>query len=173
MPSGVRDFWLCCGSQVGIAWGPGAGKYLAQWMVQGAADINMASFDPRRFGARIDDTYRIEKAKEDYLLRHEIPFPNLDRPSCRPSHSKISPLYDALKAKGAVYQDVYGWERPHWYARNGVPQEHIHSFRRTALHDIVGAEVAGLRNAAGLADLTAFAKIEAHGPDMVPFLERV
>lgn len=172
-PSGIRNFWLCCGSQVGIAWGPGAGRYLAQWMVHGSADINMASFDPRRFGARIDETYRIEKAKEDYLLRHEIPFPHLDRPACRPSHSKTSPLYEVLKAKGAVYQDVYGWERPYWYARDGVPQAHIHSFRRSALHDVVGAEVAGLRKAAGIADLSAFAKIEAHGPDAVAFLERV
>ena len=172
-PSGVRDVWLCCGSQVGIAWGPGAGKYLAQWMVHGAADISMAWFDPRRFGSRIDDTYRIEKAKEDYLLRHEIPFPHLDRPGCRPSHSKLSPLYETLKAKGAVYQDVHGWERPYWYAPQGMAQEHIHSFRRSALHDIIGVEVAGLRNAAGIADLTAFAKIEAHGTDVVAFLERV
>ncbi|MFQ5567470.1 MAG: FAD-dependent oxidoreductase, partial [Paracoccaceae bacterium] len=172
-PSGVRNFWLCCGSQVGIAWGPGAGRYLAQWMVHGSADISMASFDPRRFGARIDDSYRIEKAKEDYLLRHEIPFPHLDRPGCRPSHSKTSPLYEVLKDRGAVYQDVYGWERPYWYARNGVPQEHIHSFRRSALHDVVGAEVNGLRNAAGIADLTAFAKIEAHGADVNAYLERI
>ena len=172
-PSGTHNLWLCCGSQVGIAWGPGAGKYLAQWMVHGAADISMASFDPRRFGARIDDDYRIGKAKEDYLLRHEIPFPHLDRPDCRPSHSKTSPLYEVLKDKGAVYQDVYGWERPYWYAREGVPQEHIHSFRRSALHEVVGAEVRGLRAAAGLADLTAFAKLEIHGADAVAFLERV
>ena len=172
-PSGVRNLWLCCGSQVGIAWGPGAGKYLAQWMVHGAADISMASFDPRRFGARIDDAYRLGKAKEDYLLRHEIPFPHLDRPACRPSHSKTTPLYDVLKDRGAVYQDVYGWERPYWYATGGVAQDHIHSFRRSALHDIVGAEVRGLRAAAGLADLTAFAKIEIQGADAVAFLERV
>ncbi|MDJ0950587.1 MAG: FAD-dependent oxidoreductase [Alphaproteobacteria bacterium] len=172
-PSGVRNFWLCCGSQVGIAWGPGAGKYLAQWMVHGAADISMASFDPRRFGARIDDAYRIGKAKEDYLLRHEIPFPALDRPGYRPSHSKTSPLYAVLKDEGAVYQDVYGWERPYWYARDGVAQAHIHSFRRSALHDVVGAEVRGLRAAAGLADLTAFSKVEIHGADAAGFLERV
>ena len=172
-PSGLRNLWLCCGSQVGIAWGPGAGKYLAQWMAHGSADISMASFDPRRFGARIDDSYRIEKAKEDYLLRHEIPFPQLDRPACRPSHSKTSPLYDVLKEKGAVYQDVYGWERPYWYAKDGVAQEHIHAFRRSALHEIVGAEVRGLRVAAGIADLTAFSKLEIHGTDAVTYLERV
>ncbi len=172
-PSGRRNLWLCCGSQVGIAWGPGAGKYLAQWMVHGAADISMASFDPRRFGARIDDDYRIGKAKEDYLLRHEIPFPHLDRPAHRPSHSKTSPLYETLKDKGAVYQDVYGWERPYWYATGETPRAHIHAFRRSALHEIVGAEVRGLRAAAGIADLTAFAKLEIHGADAAGFLERV
>jgi dimethylglycine dehydrogenase len=172
-PSGVRNFWLCCGSQVGIAWGPGAGKYLAQWMVYGAADISMSSFDPRRFGARIDNTYRLEKAREDYLLRHEIPFPNLDRPGCRPSHSKLSPLYQVLKDKGAVYQDIYGWERPYWYATDGMPRKHIESFLRNELHDVIGREVTGLRKHAGIADLTAFSKLEISGADANSYLERI
>ena len=172
-PSGVRGFWMCCGASVGIAWGAGAGKYLAQWIVHGAADIAMNSFDPRRFGANIDDTYRINKAKEDYLLRHEIPFPHLDRPACRPSHSKCSPLYEKLKGEGAVYADVYGWERPLWYATGGIPREHIYGFRRTQLHDIIGREVNALRRGAGIADLTAFAKVEVHGGGAAAFLERV
>ena len=172
-PSGVRNFWLCCGSQVGIAWGPGAGKYLAQWMVHGAADISMSAFDPRRFGARMDDNYRVEKAREDYTLRHEIPYPALDRPACRPSHSRLSPLYRALADKGAVYQDVYGWERPFWYAVNGMPQKHIESFRRTELHEVIGREVTGLREHAGIADLTAFAKLEISGTDTETWLKRI
>ncbi len=172
-PSGVKNFWLCCGSQVGIAWGPGAGKYLAQWMLKGAADVSMRSFDPRRFGARIDDSYRIDKAKEDYLLRHEIPYPHLDRPALRPSHSKTTPLYELLKEKGAVYEDVYGWERPYWYAIDGVKRRHIESFRRSPQFDIIGREVSGLRAHAGIADLSAFAKIEIRGSDARRFLERV
>jgi dimethylglycine dehydrogenase len=172
-PSGLKNFWCCCGSQVGIAWGPGAGKYLAQWMVRGAADVSMRSFDPRRFGARIDDDYRINKAKEDYLLRHEIPFPHLDRSDLRPSHSKLSPLYQTLKDKGAVYEDVYGWERPYWYAADGVEQKHIESFRRSALFDIIGNEVRGMRAHAGIADLTAFAKIEISGANAEGFLDRI
>ena len=172
-PSGVRNFWLCCGSQVGIAWGPGAGRYLAQWMLYGAADVSMRSFDPRRFGARIDDDYRINKAREDYLLRHEIPYPHLDRPDLRPSHSKLSPLYEVLKEQGAVYEDVYGWERPYWYAVGGVEQKHIESFRRSELFDIIGNEVRGMRAHAGIADLTAFAKVEISGRDAEGYLERV
>ena len=172
-PSGLKNFWLCCGSQVGIAWGPGAGKYLAQWMVHGAADVSMRSFDPRRFGARIDDNYRINKAKEDYLLRHEIPYPHLDRPDLRPSHSKMSPLYEVLKNKGAVYEDVYGWERPYWYAINATEQKHIESFRRSEMFDIIGDEVRGMRAHAGIADLTAFAKVEISGRDAETYLDRI
>ncbi len=172
-PSGLKNFWCCCGSQVGIAWGPGAGKYLAQWMVHGAADVSMRSFDPRRFGARIDDNYRVNKAKEDYLLRHEIPFPHLDRPALRPSHSKLSPLYEVLKDKGAVYEDIYGWERPFWYAPEGTDQKHIESFRRSGLFDIIGNEVRGMRSHAGIADLTAFSKVDLSGKDVEVFLNRI
>ncbi len=172
-PSGVENFWCCCGSQVGIAWGPGAGKYLAQWMVHGAADVSMRSFDPRRFGARVDDEYRIDKAKEDYLLRHEIPYPHLDRPALRPSHSKCSPLYEALADKGAVYEDVYGWERPYWYATGGLARQHIHSFRRSPLFDVIGDEVGGLRDHAGIADLSAFAKVDISGANAAGFLDRI
>ena len=133
----------------------------------------MRSFDPRRFGARIDDDYRINKAKEDYLLRHEIPYPHLDRPHLRPSHSKLSPLYEALKDKGAVYEEVYGWERPYWYAIDGVEQKHIESFRRSELFDIIGKEVSAMRAHAGIADLTAFAKVEIKGVDTEAYLDRI
>ena len=172
-PCTIPNYWLCCGAQVGIAWGAGAGKYLAQWMTHGAAEISMNSFDPMRFGARIDETYRLEKAKEDYLLRHEIPFPNQDRPSCRPSHSRTTPLYETLHQRGAVYQDVGGWERPFWYAAGEIPQKPVESFARTLLHDLVGNEVKQLRNHAGIADLSAFAKLELSGTDADACLQRI
>ncbi|MEM9774772.1 MAG: FAD-dependent oxidoreductase, partial [Chloroflexota bacterium] len=167
----LENYWLCCGTQIGIGWGPGAGMYLAQWMVHGAADISMRAFDPRRFGRWTDETWRLEKAHEDYLLRHETPFPGLDRPNCRPF--KATKLYDVLKEKGAVYQEVYGWDRPFWYAPEGTPREHIHSFRRTKLFDILRDECLGLRQNAGIADMSAFGKLEISGPDAHAFMSRV
>ncbi|MEY3905783.1 MAG: Aminomethyltransferase, partial [Pseudomonadota bacterium] len=53
--AGLRNFWHCCGTSFGIAQGGGSGKYLAQWMVYGDADINMAEFDPRRYGPYADE----------------------------------------------------------------------------------------------------------------------
>ncbi len=168
---GVRNAWCCCGSQIGIAWGPGAGKYLAQWMVHGAAEISMREFDPRRYGAFADETYAVVKAKEDYLLRHETPFPHLNRTDGRPV--KTSPLYERLKDQGAIFEEVFGWERPRWYAGNGLAQEDIHSFRRTDWHAAVGREVDAVRTRVGLMDLSAFAKIEVSGPEAEAFLDRM
>ncbi|MDX1541503.1 MAG: FAD-dependent oxidoreductase, partial [Geminicoccaceae bacterium] len=168
---GLRNFWCCCGSQIGIAWGPGAGKYLAQWMVHGAADISMREFDPRRYGAFADQDYAVIKAKEDYLLRHEIPFPSLNRTQGRPV--KTSALYERLKGMGAVHEEVYGWERPRWFARDGVPQHDHYSFRRTAWHDLVAAEVDAVRHRVGIMDISAFAKIEVSGPDAAAFVDRM
>jgi dimethylglycine dehydrogenase len=82
-------------------------------------------------------------------------------------------LYQVLKDKGAVYEDVYGWERPYWYAVDGVEQKHIESFRRSEQFDIIGNEVRGMRAHAGIADLTAFAKVEISGTDAASYLDRI
>ncbi len=66
--AGLKNFWMCCGTSFGIAQGGGCGKYLAQWMVHGDAEINMSEFDPRRFGAFADKTYVRDKVFLDYRL---------------------------------------------------------------------------------------------------------
>ena len=169
--AGLKNFWLCCGSQVGIAWGPGAGKHLAEWMTAGAAEISMRAFDPRRFGRWADGGYRIAKGREDYSLRHEVPYPRLDRPAARPV--RVSPLHEEMKKRGAVMEQAGGWERPMWFAKDGTPPAHIDSFRRAALHRIVGDECRALRRNAAVADLTAFGKLEVRGADSFSFLQRM
>jgi dimethylglycine dehydrogenase len=63
--AGLRNFWQCCGSSIGIAQGGGAGRFLAQWMVHGDSEINMASVDPRRFGGYADQAYTRAKSFAD------------------------------------------------------------------------------------------------------------
>lgn len=166
---GLRNYWCCCGTQIGIGWGPGLTRELARWIISGTPEINMREFDPRRFGPYADKTYQITKAKEDYLLRHEIPFPHFNRPEGRPA--KPSALYEDCKAEGAVFEEVYGHERPRWFAPEGTEAADIYGFRRTRLHDIVGAEVRAVRARAGIMDISAFTKIEVSGPDARAFLD--
>ncbi|WP_317055276.1 FAD-dependent oxidoreductase [Roseovarius rhodophyticola] len=168
---GVKNYWCCCGTQIGIGWGPGLSRELARWMVHGAADISMREYDPRRFGAYANKEWQVIKAKEDYCLRHEIPFPHFNRLAGRPI--KPSPLYERLKEKGAVYEEVYGFERPRWFARGDVAQEDHYSFKRNAVHDMVGAEVRAVRESVGIMDVTAFTKVEVSGPDAYALLDRL
>ncbi len=168
---GVRNYWCCCGTQIGIGWGPGLTRELARWMVHGAADISMREFDPRRFGSYATKDWQVIKAEEDYCLRHEIPFPHFNRLEGRPI--KPSPLYELLKSKGAVHEEVYGFERPRWFARDGVEQRDHYSFRRTPADDMVAAEVKAVRERVGIMDVTAFTKVEVSGPDAYALLDRL
>lgn len=167
---GVRNYWCCCGTQIGIGWGPGLTRELARWMVHGAANISMRDYDPRRFGSYADKSWQIVKAREDYCLRHEIPFPHFNRQAGRPI--KPSPLYEVLKAKGAVHEEVYGFERPRFFAR-GITQEDHYSFNRTAVDAMVAAEVKSVRDSVGLMDVTTFTKVLVEGPDAYALLDRL
>ena len=168
---GVRNYWCCCGTQIGIGWGPGLTRELARWMVHGAADISMREFDPRRFGDYATKTWQIIKAKEDYCLRHEIPFPHFNRQAGRPVRK--GPLYDRLKEVGAVFEEVFGHERPRWFAPEGVAAEDQYSFLRNDLHAITGNEVAAVRQHVGIMDISAFSKIEISGKDASAVLQRL
>ncbi len=167
----LENYWYCNGTQVGISWGPGATMYLAKWMVHGATILNMRAFDPRRFGEWATPEYNKVKAHEDYLLRHEIPYPGLNRTDARPH--RVSAVYQQMNERHAVFEEVFGWERPRWFAPEGWPQEDIYSFRRAAWHEPVAKEVAVVRERVGLADLTAFAKYDVTGPDASAFLDRL
>ena len=168
---GVKNYWCCCGTQIGIGWGPGLTRELARWMVHGAADISMRDYDPRRFGAYADKKWQVTKAREDYCLRHEIPFPHFNRLAGRPV--KPSPLYARLKEMGAVFEEVYGHERPRWFARDGVEQKDHYSYRRNVVDDLVEAEVKAVRGSVGMMDISAFTKIEVSGADAEAFLDRL
>jgi dimethylglycine dehydrogenase len=168
---GVQNYWCCCGTQIGIGWGPGLTRELARWMVHGAADISMRDYDPRRFGEYATKDWQVTKAHEDYCLRHEIPFPHFNRLAGRPI--KPSPLYDRLKEKGAVYEEVYGHERPRWFAKNGVEQRDYYSFKRNEVHDVVGAECRAVRDSVGIMDISAFTKVEVLGAGAEDLLNRL
>ncbi|MEM7072589.1 MAG: FAD-dependent oxidoreductase [Pseudomonadota bacterium] len=167
----LSNYWCCCGTQIGIGWGPGLTRELAQWMVTGAAEISMREFDPRRFGRYADQPYQIAKAREDYLLRHEIPFPHFNRLAHRPV--RTGPLYSRLCREGAVHEEVAGWERPRWFARDGQECTDLYSFRRTKLHSILEAEIMAVQHAAGIMDLAAFTRVEITGLDATQFCNRL
>ncbi|HCF24824.1 MAG TPA: aminomethyltransferase [Novosphingobium sp.] len=167
--TGLTNFWHCCGTSFGIAQGGGAGKYLAQWMVHGDSEINMVEFDPRRYGPYADEQYSRDKVFLDYRMTFTTRLPGEEEPDGRPQ--KVSPLYEKLKAKGAVYAETYGWERPKWFSLDGREEEG--GYHRTNVVEVVAAECRAVADGVGVLDLSGFAKYEVTGPDAEAFLNRL
>ncbi|MBC6406187.1 MAG: FAD-dependent oxidoreductase [Rhodospirillales bacterium] len=168
-PSGAPNVWLACGSSIGLAWGGGAGKVLADWMVHGETEINTRSMDPRRYGDFATDRFIVERTKDEFMRRHDTPCPGKQLDSLRPL--KRHPLYDRLAAKGAVFGEVAGWERPRYFGAVGEIEEIGWGHRNW--HANALAEAEATRGAAGVIDLCAFAQFEIAGRDAGALLDRL
>ncbi|WP_371156458.1 FAD-dependent oxidoreductase [Jannaschia sp. 2305UL9-9] len=169
---GLRNMWLAEGFSFGITAAGGTGHYLAQMMVEGEAEIDMASLDPRRFGQWVTTEYACRKNEEAYDHVYVLHHPDEERPAGRPL--KTAPAYDRQKARGAQFGCVNGWERPNYYGPVDAPDSFDHdsrSFRRGAWWQHAVDEARAIRETAGLIDATAFAKHRISGPGAAAFLD--
>ena len=170
---GLRNMWLAEGFSFGITAAGGTGYYLAQMMVADEAEIDMASLDPKRYGADWMTTeYAARKNEECYSHVFILHHPDEEREACRPL--RTAPAYDRQKALGAQFGCVNGWERPNYYGPVGAPDSFDHdsrSFRRGGWWDYAKAEAEAIRQTAGIIDATAFAKHVVKGPGAAAFLD--
>jgi len=166
---GLKNFWLFCAASIGIAQGGGAGKYMAQWMIYGDADINMLEFEPRRYLSWANKNYAITKSTDQYRRMYVTPVPNESIEVGRPI--KKTPIYSKLKNSGAMYLDSFGWEKPTWFAKSGMKEEY--SFKRSNAFTHVQKECENVQSNVGVLDLSTFAKYEISGKDSETFLERL
>ncbi len=169
---GLPNFHVLAGFSIfGIVFGGGAGKYAAEWIVEGQPSDNMWELDVRRFDEQAaNSSYVSERALEVYRREYAIQYPEEELPAGRPL--KTDPLYEGLRAKGAVFGARFGWERPLWFDPDGPGQDQ-YSFRRGNWHDAVGRECAAVRSAVGVLDQASFAKYEVSGPGAESFLDRL
>ncbi len=166
---GLRDFWHCNGASIGIAAGAGCGKYLAQWMIYGDSEINMAGLDPRRFGKHAPGDYTKARSHQDYEHMYALHLPGEERPASR--KARITPIYDRLLEAGSVYTEANGWERPKWFSLDGRIEEP--GFHHNNVFDVVAKECHAVRERVGVLDLSSFAKYEVSGVDAETFLNRI
>ncbi len=154
----------------GIASGGGAGWVLAQWVVTGEAPLDLWVVDIRRFSDLHKDREWVKaRTCEAYGKHYTIGFPHEEYESGRPRI--VSPLYDRLKAQGAVFGSKLGWERPNWFAPPGVAPRDVYAMGRQNWFPHVGEEHRHVREAVGVFDQSSFAKYELSGPDAASALE--
>lgn len=169
---GRRGLHVLAGFSIfGIVFGGGAGRYAAEWLVEGQPSDTMWELDVRRFGEYARSTsYVVERASEVFEDEYKIHFPEEERPAGRPL--RTDPLYEKLLGKGAVMGVRAGWERPLWYSRSG-PARDEYGFGRGNWFDAVGEECRAVRGAVGVLDQTSFAKFEVAGEGADAYLDRV
>ena len=160
-----RGFFVGAGfNAFGIASGGGAGMALAEWVAKGEAPFDLWPADIRRFGRPHFDTDWIRKRTyEAYGKHYTMAWPSEEHHSGRPC--RRSPLYDTLKAAGAVFGEKLGWERPNWFAAPGELAQDVYTYERPNWHAAVAREHKAAREAAVLIDQTSFAKFVLKGPD--------
>ncbi len=169
---GLRNMWLAEGFSFGITAAGGTGYYLAQMMVNGEAEIDMASLDPKRFGGWMTTEYAARKNEECYNHVFILHHPDEEREACRPL--RTAPAYGRQKDMGAQFGQVNGWERPNYYGPKGAPASFDHdsrSFRRGAWWPHAVEEAKAIRATAGIIDASAFTKHLVRGPGATDFLD--
>ncbi|MGI9284398.1 MAG: FAD-dependent oxidoreductase [Pseudomonadales bacterium] len=167
--AGLRNFWNLCGASIGIAQG-GIGKYMAQWMVYGQTELNLAPLDSRRFGPWVDKNYCTIKGIESYEVMYTAMGASEHRPHGRLKRS--SPLYALLADKGAVHGVVQGYEKPLWFRTDDVRKE-TPTWTRSNVHAVVAEECFAVRDAAGIVDISGAGKFEVSGRDATTFLDNL
>ena len=172
-PAGnARNFYHACGVQIGITQSAAIGKAITEWITEGETEWDLAAWDPRRFGDWATPGYARERACELYGLQYAIPYPHRILESARPVQR--TPLYDRLKADGAVFGQIGDWERAFWFQRDGKTDITDLSFHDDEPWRIaVQTECAAVHDGVGIMDHGGFTKYEVEGPGAVDFLDRV
>ncbi len=169
----VAGYWVAAGyNSIGIVSSGGAGMALAQWMDRGEPPFDLWEVDIRRAQPfQRNRRYLRERVTETLGLLYADHFPYRQVATAR--GLRRSPLHEHLKAQGAVFGEVAGWERANWFATEGQPREYEYSWGRQNWFENSAAEHRALREGVGLLDMSSFGKIRVEGPGALAFLQRL
>jgi len=169
----LDNYYVACGFTAGIAASGGAGEAMANWIVHGDPGMDLWAFDVRRFGAVHAQARLLEvRTIEAYSAYYKIHWPGEEGLAGR--GLRRTPLYETLKAAGAVYGSKFGWERPNWFAPAGMEPIDQPSFEhKPNWFDAVGGECQAIRHRVALVDQSSFSKFEVTGAGAFDALNRI
>ncbi|XP_059681094.1 pyruvate dehydrogenase phosphatase regulatory subunit, mitochondrial isoform X2 [Gavia stellata] len=159
----VRGYFVLAGmNSAGISYGGGAGKYLAEWMVNGYPSENVWPLDLKRFGTlQSSRTFLRHRVMEVMPLMCDLKVPRWDFQTGR--QLRTSPLYDRLDAQGARWMEKHGFERVKYFVPPGkdlLDLDQSKTFYKPDWFDIVGSEVKCCKEAVCVIDMSSFTKFE-------------
>ena len=170
---GLRGYYVAAGfNSVGFASVGGAGRAVADWIVDGHPPMDLWEVDIRRYMPfQRNRRYLYQRTTETLGLLYEMHWPFRQMSTSR--GIRRSPLHDRLAARGACFGEVAGWERANWYAPAGVEPRYEYSYGRQNWFPYSAEEHRAVREGVGLFDQTSFGKILVQGRDAEVALNRV
>jgi sarcosine dehydrogenase len=163
------NVFVACGFTSGIAAAGGAGRAMAEWIVQGTPEMDLWPFDLRRFGDFHAGTRALhERAVHAYGSYYKLHYPGEELTVAR--DARRSPLWSILKQRGAVYGSKFGWERPNWF---GGKSDEPSFEGKPNWFDAVAAEHRATRERVALFDQSSFSKFEVSGRGAHEALQRI
>jgi glycine cleavage system aminomethyltransferase T/glycine/D-amino acid oxidase-like deaminating enzyme len=172
----VRGLWSA--AAVWVKEGPGVGRALAEWMVEGEPEIDLQASDIARFHEPQKTVAHVRaRASEAFNKTYGIVHPGEQWGSDR--DVRLPPFWHRERDLDAVFYEVAGWERPHWYESNRPLVEEFEVADREAEWDsrwwspIINAEHLAMRDRAAIFDLTAFCIFDVVGPGALESVQRV
>lgn len=168
---GVTNAFEAHSFTFGIAQGGGAGKVLAEWIVDGHTEWDMWAVDPRRYTDYTDQDYCNQKGMEVYGNEYAMHFPHHEWPAAR--DKKVSQVHDQIKEMGGVMGAYNGWERANWFAKEGddTSEEATHTWGRSGpWQQRIKEECEAVRDGVGVLDLPGFSRYNLEGEGAAEFL---
>ncbi len=153
-------------NSVGIASAGGAGRALAEWIVEGEPTSDLVGVDVRRFAPFHGDNEWLRSRVAEVLgLHYAVPWPNRELETARPQ--RVSPLHETLAAEGAVFGTRMGWERPNVFDPRGLD----YSWGKPGWLAASSAEQRATRTGVAVFDQTSFSKYVVDGPGALEALQ--
>lgn len=159
----VRGFFVGAGfNSVGIASAGGAGRALAEWILQGSPTMDLLAVDIRRFAAfQNDKAYLRQRVTEVLGLHYAVPWPNREYDTARPLRQ--SPVYERLAAVNAGFGSKMGWERANYFAPPEVDPAIDYAWGKQNWAPWSAAEQLACREAVAIFDQSSFSKYIVRG----------
>jgi len=154
----VARFYLLAGlNSAGVTVSGGAGRALAEWIVEGRPTLDVWPFDIRRFSTfHGDEAWLRRRVTEIPGAHFRAGGPGAGFASGRPL--RCTALYQRLAGLGALFGEDDGWERPLCFAP-GAERPAEDELDALALDEHRAA-----RQAVALFDRSALAKVSLEGP---------
>ena len=169
----LQGYWVASGfNSHGLRSGAGAGRALADWIVDGDPGQDLWEVDLRRFApSQGNRRYLHDRVREAVGLLYAPHWPFRQVESAR--GVRRTPFHDRLAARGACFGELMGWERANWYAPPGVEPRYEYTHGRQNWFPFSAEEHRATREHVAVFDESTFGKILVSGPDACAILNRV